>query len=84
MRRGKTLKNNALEMRGIMDAQMSYGRFLSLNDYLKRVFVLFQDLRAVPSNRRDPNPRRDGVGYDWPLLFRSQDPRSLRTFPSKW
>jgi len=84
MRCGRTLKNNALEMRGIVDAKVNCRRFLSFNDYLKRVFVLFQDLRAVPSSRRDSNPRRDGVGYDWPLLFRSQDSRSLRTFPSKW
>lgn len=63
-------------------AALSRGhRFLISND--QKMSSLFQDLRAVPSGRRGPDLRRDGVGTDRPLLLRSQDPRSLRTFPSE-
>lgn len=45
--------------------------------------LLFQDLRAVPSRRRDLDSRRNSVSSDRTLLFRSQDSRSLRTLSSK-
>lgn len=74
------LKIARLEMRAVANDPRT--RFLIFNDR-KMFSTLFQDLRAVPGGRRGPDLRRNGVGTDRSLLLRSQDPRSLRTFPSE-